>query len=700
LRVYEFDVSIVLNVHNEAIFLRRTLLSIEDAARFARLSGITIELIVVLDSATPETAAWLKKVVSDAFNDIMKINVSNGSLGPSRNAGIRAARGEFILTADGDDLISYNTISAFVALARNTKEKALLFPQFYIGFGDNDHIYKMFGTDILSSLAFIEYHPFVSRIFCRTDDLLSLPYSDARLSSGVAFEDWHHNMEAVARDFQLIVAKDIIVYYRGRPKSLLRNALAVSACVTAATDLFKPEVYLSKCARDYENYCLRLPSFPNAASIRKEFMDNAVCREVTLVASRIDPGISLATASVSHAFSSMEGDLRPGLCYYRMCQAVGQSQFDDILLVPGPVQSYNLQILSALKALDPQRRLLVIAGQSGGCAPSADQLPPNAVFIDLFAEGHDLSERQRQILTLRLIQSVAPSAVVHILNCPFANNFIMRFADLLSGTTLVYYRTGDAHYQLEEGWFVQGDAANFLSEIGWRLDMIVCDNSKVARSDIFIFDTLGSKYKTLSPMVTGSVDAAPCDRPLKHQLLWASSLEPQKRPELLTLIARLLAEQMPNLRINLYGSSPDGEFDPNKFADLSNLHYFGAFDGFDSLPYAENDAFLYTSAYDGIPSIILEAMRAGLTAFAPDVGGLSEIISPNSGYIIPNNCDNLLLAQAYVDAIKEFYGNKTDRIALRREAKRLVEHRNGAEAFQNGVARLFGLNAGFSAIQQ
>lgn len=44
-----FDVSIVLNLHNEARYLRRTMRSLEEAVRFAQRYDITFELVAVLD---------------------------------------------------------------------------------------------------------------------------------------------------------------------------------------------------------------------------------------------------------------------------------------------------------------------------------------------------------------------------------------------------------------------------------------------------------------------------------------------------------------------------------------------------------------------------------------------------------------------------------------------------------------------------
>ena len=80
---------------------------------------------------------------------------------------------------------------------------------------------------------------------------------------------------------------------------------------------------------------------------------------------------------------------------------------------------------------------------------------------------------------------------------------------------------------------------------------------------------------------------------------------------------------------------------------------------FGSLKPESFDAFLYTSAYDGLPNVVLEAMGHSLPVIAPDVGGVREaVVSSKTGWLIPavGGGDDVLVA-AYVDAIVELYEN-------------------------------------------
>jgi glycosyltransferase involved in cell wall biosynthesis len=71
--------------------------------------------------------------------------------------------------------------------------------------------------------------------------------------------------------------------------------------------------------------------------------------------------------------------------------------------------------------------------------------------------------------------------------------------------------------------------------------------------------------------------------------------------------------------------------------------------------------FLNVSIYEGIPVSIMEAFSFGIPAIATDVGGTSEIVNKNNGYILEADIDPNLIAQLILDCSSTQYFLKRKR---------------------------------------
>lgn len=103
-RKTDVDISIVLNCHNEDLYIQSTLRSLNDSFVVANDNGIVLELISVLDSPTVGVQEAISKFSFAGLCDHRVVVVSHKSLGLSRNEGIKNSSGRYIVTADADDL--------------------------------------------------------------------------------------------------------------------------------------------------------------------------------------------------------------------------------------------------------------------------------------------------------------------------------------------------------------------------------------------------------------------------------------------------------------------------------------------------------------------------------------------------------------------------------------------------------------------
>src|SRR5262249_43662000 len=134
-----------------------------------------------------------------------------------------------------------------------------------------------------------------------------------------------------------------------------------------------------------------------------------------------------------------------------------------------------------------------------------------------------------------------------------------------------------------------------------------------------------------------------------------SRLDFDKRVDLLHDIARTC--QNKKMQFTVYGTEIVGNVDGSIVSllkELPNVQVMGEFAALEDIAAQQFDAFLYTSASDGFPIVLLEAAAMNLPVVASDVGGVSELVNGETGYLItpPDDVD------AYVKALLEIQADK------------------------------------------
>ncbi|MYZ49952.1 glycosyltransferase [Rhizobiales bacterium L72] len=106
---------------------------------------------------------------------------------------------------------------------------------------------------------------------------------------------------------------------------------------------------------------------------------------------------------------------------------------------------------------------------------------------------------------------------------------------------------------------------------------------------------------------------------------WAGRLDRQKRPDLLAAIAQL----MPEATFHVWGEPVLDRLDL-RLSSLANVRMMGLFDDLSEVMALAPDAFLYTSEWDGIPTILLMAMMHDVPIVASAAGGVPEVLPETS----------------------------------------------------------------------
>lgn len=108
--------SIVIPVYNTEEYLDECLLSILGQD----IPGDTYEVICVNDGSTDKSLEILRQYEKD-YPNVTVIDRPNGGVCEARNAGLLAARGEYIWYVDSDDMLRENCLPELGAILGQTK---------------------------------------------------------------------------------------------------------------------------------------------------------------------------------------------------------------------------------------------------------------------------------------------------------------------------------------------------------------------------------------------------------------------------------------------------------------------------------------------------------------------------------------------------------------------------------------------------
>lgn len=321
------------------------------------------------------------------------------------------------------------------------------------------------------------------------------------------------------------------------------------------------------------------------------------------------------------------------------------------------------------------------------------KLPADSTFIDL----HDLvqtnlSTQDVLLITYRLVQNMKRAKRVHVKGSEYGSEFIKNYSSKLGSIELYYYYFCDEVIFYRGSEHVNGYSFDLVSEFGPNITGIISDHKK----NIEFVDRIvgkGSIGRTHALYAVCDTDRMLPSLEITPQsrLLWASRIDAQKRPELVRKIAARLADTQPGVLIEVFGSTTYGEIDQSVFGAEPNIIYRGAFNGFSQIPAGKYDALIYTAAFDGLPNIVLEAMAAGMPVIAPDIGGIGEAVTIETGYLVEDDVDDETLVDRYVEAIALLYADRAEAIERGKAARALMLERHSKSAFLRNVQKIFQL---------
>lgn len=331
-----------------------------------------------------------------------------------------------------------------------------------------------------------------------------------------------------------------------------------------------------------------------------------------------------------------------GHAYRRIARRIQAREFDMVILVPwlkhGGADLGALHHAHACQEAFGQRTLVIATEQ--GDSPWASRLPSGVQFLDMGSELGALSagNREPELVLSRLLVQMAPKRI-HVINSHLAWRTIAKHGLAIRQKSRIYASLYCD--ELDAEGRREGLAQRHLPDAARWLDAVISDNSVAWRGWV---DTLG-----LAPGIfhvahfpAPATSAASPATGIRNRLLWASRLDRQKRPDLLVEIVRSL----PEFHWDIHGISPDAKSSAiSALSRSGNVTLHGAYEDFAKIVRGDHRAFVYTSAWDGLPNVLLEAASSDLPIIAPDIGGIRDLV-PTPLQLQPSN-----EAKAYANAV-------------------------------------------------
>jgi glycosyltransferase involved in cell wall biosynthesis/GT2 family glycosyltransferase len=169
--------------------------------------------------------------------------------------------------------------------------------------------------------------------------------------------------------------------------------------------------------------------------------------------------------------------------------------------------------------------------------------------------------------------------------------------------------------------------------------------------------------------------AAPVRTEKPARILFAARLDAVKRPSLLADIAVALARRR-NSRDFVFVVAGDGPERAPLAARVKQLRVRDAFEFLghvdDMAPlFAGSDLLVLTSANEGVPLVVLEAMASARPVIASDAGAIHEVLGERTGVLVPRTADEV---ERFAEAIDDLLNAPDKRLCLGRHARQHVEN--------------------------
>jgi glycosyltransferase involved in cell wall biosynthesis len=368
----------------------------------------------------------------------------------------------------------------------------------------------------------------------------------------------------------------------------------------------------------------------------------------------IEPQLFPETSIPVNVVTDFISESQVGKHYLDLCSQYG-TDVSHVFLVPwlkkGGADLVTLNYTKALAQVG--HRGIVVISTENEESPWAEKLSPSVRFIEFGRRYSHLSQKEQGTLLTRVLLQMAPR-VIHTINSLLGYRIFIQYGKALADVSRLY-ACAFCEDITREGRSI-GYPICFLPGCFDSLTAVFSDNEYMVNRlcELFAFERERFHVHYQPVDIAWRKERRRSDQGKEHlDVLWASRLDVQKRPDILIKIAER-SRDLP-VRFHVYGTPVYGTSEREvetyikSLNALPNAKYHGPFDGLPSLPVQNYDVYLYTSQWDGLPNTLLEAVSLGLPVIASAVGGIPELIQERKTGFLVRPYDHV---DGYVDILR------------------------------------------------
>lgn len=328
----------------------------------------------------------------------------------------------------------------------------------------------------------------------------------------------------------------------------------------------------------------------------------------------------------------ISNNIYAGEIYFQLVESIDHRQYDYCFLLPwlkrGGADKVALQFINAVISRSNASVLVILTEDTD--SPWREQLPNQSRLkcIKLVTGFHSLDQGSQQLIIATLLQHCITKGI-HIINSPIAWQTLNVYGRVLANTFKINAHAFCTDYNPD------GSLGGYVNQfIHSTHDFIYCiytENQAFIDQCNKLYGLPKDKFKLHRQWVSSPTIKQHSTQRTKT-IVWAGRLDRQKRPDILLSIV----QSTPELQYEVFGYSSDKECADivAQLGKTPNVRLHQAYDSFERVAALNPAALLYTSQWDGLPNVLLEAASHLIPIIAPNVGGVSELITRDTGYLV------------------------------------------------------------------